>query len=220
MLDDRVLAPARLMRRHGASAVAVAVLCGIAWASGFRAYMSELAGFGSTVDWTGTFGPIILPGALVGGLLGWAWELWRRGGPRGWRWLALAPLAFAIAPLLRPGALSDLLREGIGGAAIGVALLAIAGGRALSGRGRLLPRILCGVLSALLIVGVGASVPAVGGARLDPTTPRGVWVVLIAISFTAGLALASSIPQREAVPQREALPQREAADAGRRGDVI
>ena len=56
--------------------------------------------------------------------------------------------------MLLPDAVLALLTQGLGGGAIAVALLAIGGGFAISGRGRLPARITCGVLSALLILGV------------------------------------------------------------------
>src|SRR5918995_4074992 len=89
-------------------AVAIGVLCGFAWASAFRAYMSELAGPASKIDWFGTFGAIVVPGAIVGGLLGWAHAIRMRGGRPRWRWLALAPLLFAIAPMFMPEAVVAL----------------------------------------------------------------------------------------------------------------
>jgi hypothetical protein len=185
-----------MTRRAEAGMVAFGALAGLAWAVGFRAWMSELAGFASRFDWAGTFGGIVVPGVVVGALLAWAEVLRRRGGPRGWRWLALAPLAFAIAPMLRPGAFADFLREGLGGGAIGVAVLAIAGGFAISGRGWLWARIVCGVLAAVLIVGTGVATFLIGGARLAVTEPRGVWAALLSGSFLVLLTLAASIPFR------------------------
>jgi hypothetical protein len=158
--------------------------------------MSELAGPSSRVDWTGTFGAVLLPGILVGGLLALAEVIRRRGGRRGWRALALAPLAFAIAPLLRPGAMQSLLTDGLGGGSIGVAGIAVAGGFAVSGRGRTWARIVCGVVAVVLIVCVALTTFFFGGDRLAVTEPRGVWVALTAVSFLLLLALASSIPFR------------------------
>lgn len=78
--------------------VAGGTVCGLAWAASLRGYMVELMGAESVFTWSGTFGAVLLPGVLAGGLLGWAAHLRRTGPPRGWRWLALAPLTFAIAP--------------------------------------------------------------------------------------------------------------------------
>ena len=86
-------------RRVG-STVALGALCGLAWAASFRAVMSEFVGSGSTVVWLDTFGAILLPGVIVGGLLGWAHTIRLSGGRRGWRWLGATPAVFAIAPML------------------------------------------------------------------------------------------------------------------------
>ena len=181
------------------SAVAVGALCGLAWAAAFRAVMSEFAGYSSQVSWIDTFAAILLPGVLVGALLGWAYAIRLSGGRRGWRWLGLAPAAFAIAPMLLPGALAQLLTAGLGGGAVAVAMLAIGGGFALSGRGPIWARIVCGTVSGLLIVGVAIATLFIGGRRLAVSEPRGVWVALLAFSLLTLLAVASSIPFRPVV---------------------
>ncbi|MGC5169622.1 hypothetical protein ACLQ2Q_03115 [Microbacterium sp. DT81.1] len=177
-------------------AVALGALFGFAWAAAFRAYMSELAGPASKIDWFGTFGAIVLPGAIVGGLLGWAHALRMRGGRPGWRWLALAPLLFAVAPMFLPGALEALVTEGLGGGAVGVALLAIGGGFAISGRGPLWARIVCGVMSAVLLAGAAATALFLGRAALPGNEARGWWTLLLAASLLMILVLAASIPFR------------------------
>lgn len=178
------------------SAVALGALCGLAWAAAFRAVMSEFAGYTSTVSWIDTFGAILLPGVLVGALLGWAYAIRLSGGRRGWRWLGLAPAAFAIAPMLLPGALAQLLTTGLGGGAVAVAMLAIAGGFAISGSGPVWVRIVCAAVSALLIAGVSIATFFIAGPRLAASEPRGVWVALLAFSLLTLLAVASSIPFR------------------------
>lgn len=175
--------------------VALGALCGLAWAAAFRAVMSEFAGY-SRVAWVDTFAAILLPGVVVGALLGWAYVIRLRGGRRGWRWLGAAPAAFAIAPMLLPGAFVQFVTTGLGGGAIAVALLAICGGFAIGGRGPLWARIICGVVSALLIVGVTIITFFIAGPRLAVTEPRGVWVALLAFSLLTLLAIASSIPFR------------------------
>jgi hypothetical protein len=190
------IAPPRTRAAGPERTIALGVLCGIAWATGFRAYMAELVWPASQFEWWGTFGAIIAPGALTGGILGWAEYMRRRGGRPGWRWSALAPLSLAVAPLFMPGAVTALLTEGLGGGAIGVALLAIAGGYAVSGRGSVVGRSLCGLLAAAVLAGLVASVPTIGGPRLALTEPRGVWVALLATSFVCLLVIAASIPFR------------------------
>jgi hypothetical protein len=186
---DRASRPARL-----AAPLALGALLGIVWASGLRGWMTQLAGPDSTVTWTGTFAAVLLPGAVVGGLLGWAEHLRRAGGRRRWRWLALAPLLFPVATLSLPGAISTLLATGVGGGAIGITLLAMLGGASLSGRGPLWLRLVCGAAAFWLVPAVFLGPPM--RPELDPATPLGAWS---AVSFSAlfvALALAYAIPLR------------------------
>lgn len=183
---------------HSATWIAIGALCGVTWATGFRAYMSEIAGPASAFDWIGTFAAIILPGLVAGALLGWAAHSIARNGARGILWGRLAPLAFAIAPLLMPGALQALLTQGLGGGAVAVALIAIGGGFSLGRIGPLWARIVVGVLSLALAAGIVATVPLIGGRALQLTEPRGAWAALLAACFLAVLMLASSIPWRRA----------------------
>jgi hypothetical protein len=187
--------------RESASLVVIGAICGLAWAAGLRAFMAELVGFASRFDWVGTFGVILLPGALTGGLLGWAESLRRAGGAPHWRWLALAPLVLAVVPLVRPGAFIELVTTGIGGAAVGVALIGIGGGYAISGRGRLWGRIVAGVLIGASLAATAFTPAAIGGEMLTLTEPRGAWVAVLGVSFLLVLVLASSIPFRRVLPQ-------------------
>ena len=172
-------------------------LGGVAWASGLRAYMWQISAT-PHVDWVGTFAAILLPGAVCGALLGVAEARRQSGVTRGLRWFALAPLAFAVASLSLPGALWTFLTTGIGGGAVGVALIAIGGGFALGHSGPIWSRIVVGGLAFALFVGVIASVPLVGGESLALTTPRGAWVAVLVATLLAVIALASSIPFRAA----------------------
>jgi hypothetical protein len=176
--------------------VAIGAIAGLAWAAGFRAYMAELAGPSSVVGWGGTFFAVLLPGLVTGGLLGWAEHLRRIGGRPRWRWLAAAPIALAVAPMLMPGAFVTLLTTGLGGGAVGVAIIALGGGYALSGRGPRWPRVLCAVLSGALLVGFAVATPAIGGSRLALTEPRGAWVAVLVTSFLVVLTVAAAIPHR------------------------
>lgn len=191
---------------RNASFIAIGATCGLAWAAGFRGYMVEIAGPASTFSWWGTFGALLLPGATAGGLLGWAEALRRTGGRRGWRWLALGPLAFAVAPMLMPGAIVGLLTQGLGGGAIAVALMALGGGYALSGRGPLWSRLACGVTSSALLTALALAGPGIAGPGLALTEPRGAWVAALATSFVVVLALASSIPHRPIVTVADRAP--------------
>jgi hypothetical protein len=158
--------------------------------------MVEVAGPESTVHWSNTFGWILLPGVIVGGLLGWAEHLRRTGGRRRWRWLALSPLLFAGVLLSRPGNMASLLNDGIGGGAIGVPLIGMAGGYALSGRGSPSARAAAGTVAAASIPIWALTAANVGGPELALDTPRGAWVALYLYSYLAVLMLASAIPHR------------------------
>jgi hypothetical protein len=88
-----------------------------------------------------------------------------------------------------------LLTTGLGGGAIGVAVLAIAGGFAL-GAGPLWARILTGILALALLLGVTLTVPFIGGPSLALTTARGAWIAVLVASFLTIFALAAAIPFR------------------------
>ena len=55
-------------------------VAGLAWSSGMRGFMAQIAGAQTQVHWELTFVWLLLPGALVGALLGWAEYLRRLGG--------------------------------------------------------------------------------------------------------------------------------------------
>jgi len=175
-------------------------LCGLAWAAGMRGFMAQLVQEDSTVSWSGTFGYILLPGLLIGLLLGWAEYLRRTGGRRHWRWLALSPLLFA-AILFSQGPLGvfGIFEDGLGGGAIGVPLIAMAGGYAISGRGPRWGRLACGALALTAIPIWALTVKSFAGADLAITTPRGLWVALYYYSFLALFMVAAAIPHRPAV---------------------
>lgn len=106
---------------------------------------------------------------VTGALLGWAEHLRRTGGRRGWRWLVLAPLAFVAAT---PGVLVSVFTEGgIGGGAIAVPLFAMAGGYALSGRGRAWTMAVAGLIAPVPIVGWTVAAATIG-AGLGLASPR------------------------------------------------
>lgn len=177
--------------------IAVGAVAGIAWSAALRAYMSAIAGSESTVSWLGTFVGILLPGMLVGAALGASTCLdpATHRGRVALRWCAASVLLLAVVPMLLPNQLVALLTSGLGGGAIAIGVGGLAGGYALAGR-RVWLRVVCVPAAALIIVGIPASVPAVGGDALSPTTPRGVWVMLLAGSLMIVLMAAAAIPFR------------------------
>lgn len=177
------------------AAAVVGGLLGLAWAAALRGYMTQLVPV-SLVEWFGTFIGVLLPGVVTGSLLGIAWARGITGRRRRIAWFALAPLSFALFPLLEPGAVEALLSQGFGGAASAFAIMAIVGGFALSGAGPLWARLLCGLVALAFVVALLVASPMVGGPNLALTQPRGAWVGLLVGSLTVLLMLATSIPFR------------------------
>lgn len=190
--DERV----RHDRRAALSLLLIGGVCGLAWAAGLRGLMAVVAGAASTVDWTGTFVWILLPGVVTGLLLGWAEHLRRTGGRRGWRWLALAPLSFASLFVYGIGDLSEFFETGLGGGTIAIPLIGMAGGYALSGRGPIWARAASGVIALVPVPMWALTAETIFGAEFALGTPRGAWVALFLYSFVAVLALACAIPHR------------------------
>lgn len=201
-MDSQAVAePVRMsLRGRGVALVLLGGLCGLAWAAGLRGFMAQIVYASSSVGWTGTFGYILLPGLVIGLLLGRAEHVRQTGGRRGWRWLALSPLLFA-AILFSEGPLQVLgiFEDGLGGGAIGVPLYAMAGGYAVSGRGPRWSRITCGVLALTVIPIWALTVESFAGPDLALTTPRGLRVALYCYSFLALFMLAAAIPHRASV---------------------
>jgi hypothetical protein len=181
--------------------VGAGALLGIAWSSSLRGWMSQLAGSDSRFTWLGTFVGLILPGAMVGALLGWA-EYLRHTHRPGRRWLALSPLLFPAAALSLPGAITLLANTGQGGAAIGVAILGMLGGIALSGAGPLWLRIPSGVVAFALVPAlylgpqIAAYLNSPMSTELDPATPHGAWWATNFSALFVTLAIACAIPWR------------------------
>jgi hypothetical protein len=164
--------------------IGVGAVLGLTWAAALRGYMMQLAGPTSTFTFSGTFGIILPAGTLVGALLGWA-EYQRRTGRRH-PLLIGAPLLLAILP--------NLLTAGLDLAPAGLALSAMVGGYAVSGRGPLGGRIVAG------LVALGAIVAPFAAPKpypdLSVTTPYGAWAATLASSLFVAFALACSIPMR------------------------
>jgi hypothetical protein len=184
-------------RSPSLSLVLLGGLLGLAWAAGLRGFMAQVVRGDSSVSWSGTFGYVLLPGLLIGLLLGGAEHLRRTGGRRRWRWLALSPLLFT-AVLFSEGPLEVLgiFENGLGGGAIGVPLYAMAGGYAISGRGPRWGRVTCGALALTAIPIWALTVESFAGPDLAVTTPRGLWVALYYYSFLALAMVAAAVPHR------------------------
>ena len=180
--------------------VLVGAVCGVAWAASLRTLMAEFAGAESTFDWFGTYEGILLPGAVVGGLLGWAAHL-QRCGHRAPRWLVVAPLAFVLAT---PTVVVSVFVDGLGGGALAVPVVGIAGGYALAGRGPRWIRWVAGAVALLPVPGWLVAASIVGGP-LALGAPRGAWLAVLFVSLLAVLCLGCTLPHR---PPAELLTSR------------
>ena len=131
-----------------------------------------------------------------GVLLAYGEYVRRMGGRRGWR---CRPLLFSGVLLTGLGDVGSMFERGIGGGTIGVPLIGMLGGYALSGRGPLRGRIVSGVIAMAAIPIWGLTVTSFGGPGLALTTPRGAWVAIYFYSFLAVLSLGCAIPHRHVV---------------------
>jgi hypothetical protein len=190
--------PAR--RWPGWQLTALGAVAGLAWGGALRSFMAAVAGAESGVTWVLTFGYILLPGAVVGGLLGWAAHLRLRGDGR-WRWrLAWSPMLFAAVLFSDPLHFADIFRDGVGAGAAAVPLFAVLGGYAATTGGR---RWLRAVAGLVFVASWGlwlSTAESVGGPSLAPSTPYGLWASVLYLGLLAVLALAASIPMRAPVP--------------------
>lgn len=200
-LDDRSeRQPAGTFQRHRPARstdirvpIAVGAVCGLAWSASLRGWMIQIAGDESSFNWLGTFGLILLPGAVLGALLGWAADLQLNGNLSyaRQRWLMAAPLVLAAA-LFDPRIFHLLITNGQGGGALAVVVIGVTGAYALSGRGSRTRTTISGLVALLLILTCGSV-----AADITPlTTPHGAWIATQAVSLMGVLCVACSIPYR------------------------
>jgi hypothetical protein len=187
------------------SVLAGAVI-GLAWAASLRGFMRELAGPDSTFTFTGTFGVILPSGSAVGALLGLADYQRRAGAPR--RVLILSPLVLGIVPLVALGP---------DPAPIALAVLAMIGGYAVSGRGPLWARIVAGLAGICSVLATFLSPKPF--PDLSITNAHGAWFDTLSGSLYVTLALACAIPMLPAAGQGEdaSIPRPVAAQANQAG---
>ena len=180
--------------------IGIGAVCGLAWAGALRAFMAAVVGPDSQVTWVNTIVWILLVGTVVGGVLGYA--EWRRSTGRPRPVLATAPLLFA--GVLLPGLLhpTAMFADGIGGGAIGVPVLGLAGAYGLAGR-RTWARVVC---TAVFLTGLTLWVVVaddVGGPGFALDTVRGVWATVLYLGLLLTLALATAIPLRAVPPSSD-----------------
>lgn len=164
-------------------------LVGLTWAAGLRGWMADFAGAESAFTPL-TFVLVLLPGVAVGMLFGLA-EARRRVGHAPSRWLVLAPVLF-LAALADPVIFFQFIQSGVGGGSLALVSFGLAGGWALSGRGRRWTRVLAGVFA-----GAGVLLCYATGSSADPDDPvHSTWGGLYLASFTAVLCVACVLPLR------------------------
>jgi len=175
--------------------IVIGAVGGLAWAASMRGMMAQLAGFASEFHWLGTFGFILVPGTIMGALFGWAFARRIAGARRGAVWLMFAPFAMAADPATVP-----LLAAFIGA------------GFLFSRRSRRWLRLLAGIPSLIMLVGVPIGVAVIA----DVTTPHGAWLTVLIGTLIWVPALAEIILQSPRIPEEpdaepDAEPDPEAA---------
>jgi hypothetical protein len=185
--------------------VAIGTFLGLAWGASLRAWMALLAlKFGQSphFTWDGTFGAILLPTALAGALLGGAAYAAETSGSKRWRWATLLPLLLVLGPaIVTNNFISILVTTGMGGGAIGVALIGLLGGYTFSGFGAQWTRWVSGLLSLFFILGTVYGVYfAAGSATITPGSSA-VFGALLFVLLMALLIAGVSAPSRYGASQ-------------------
>lgn len=181
-------------------ALSMGAFLGLAWGASLRSWMVVLAlEFGDypRFTWDGTFAFVLIPAAIMGAVLSGARVLIKRGDTR-CRWAAIAPLLLVVAPVLfMQDFMPTLLSTGMGGGAIGVALIGLFGGYGFS-RGDTNWRKIVAKLLAILIT--GATVYGVffaSQSQLELPTTRQAFGALYFILLMVLLIVAAAIPYQE-----------------------
>lgn len=181
------------------SELVIGACVGLTWAAALRAYMVELVGEASEFHWYGTFGAVLLPGAIAGAGIALARQRQLRGDARAWL-PSLSLVSLTVLPLLPPGALKRLFTKGLGGGALGVVGALFLGGWGLAGLRAGAPpnagRLVATTLGALLAIGIAGSVPGIGGKAHALTTPRGLWGATLGLMLTTTGILGTSLAFR------------------------
>jgi hypothetical protein len=181
------------MSRGAGRHLLVGGICGLAWSSGLRGWMAQLAdgmpNSHSEVTWL-TLVLVLLPGTLIGALLAYSAYLGAAGRP-GSRWLVFSPGLFATA-LLDPKIFVGLVRNGTGAGSLVVIATALSVAYAVSRPSWSVTRALVAAIGAVgLLVIFG-----MGGMAAPLATPRGAWVSLYGSSLVLLLGVASALPYR------------------------
>ncbi len=139
---------------------------------------------------------LLLPGGVIGALLGSA-EGCRRSRPVPHRrWLIWTPMLFALALLQDLGDLLAGFDGGIGIAAVAVPAVCMAGGYGIAGRGPAWSRVM-GLLVLLAAVPIWAlTAEDVADPSMALGDPHGAWGAVLYWGLLATFSLAASLPHR------------------------
>jgi len=200
---DRAISRRAILRR-----VVVGATLGLAWGVALRAWMALLAlefGDRPQFTWHGTFGAILLPAALMGGILGVAAFSAETSDVKRWRWGIFSPMLFVLGPATLPGFISGLVTTGLGGGAIAVALIGILGGFAFSGFGRRWLRWILGLLTVFLTLAMAYGVYfADRGIAVMPDAGKSFGVLLyflLMVLLVAGVSAPSRYQTNQSVSE-------------------
>jgi MFS family permease len=188
-------------RRAMARLATVGGFLGFTWGAALRTWMVILAlkfGEQPKFTWSGTFGGILLPAALMGALLGRATHAAGAPDERRRRWLILSPLLMVLGPAVATkNFFTILFTTGMGGGAIGVALIGMLGGYAFSGLGALWRRRVSGLIALLLTFASGVGFffgPGAAGSGAAKDKPGGseafgaIYFILLMAALVAGVS--------------------------------
>jgi hypothetical protein len=198
--------PSKAIHRSSfASRALVGAFLGIAWGASLRAWMVLLAlelGDRPEFSWVGTFAGILLPVALCGAILGGATYVAETSASKRWRWAILAPLLLPLGPaIVTKDFFSILVTTGMGGGAIGVALIGITGGYAFSGFGPKWTRWISGLLALFFLIASVIPFYAAGSSATFPPAASAVFSFLLFVILMALLVVGVSAPSRYASGQ-------------------
>jgi hypothetical protein len=190
--------PSATTRKLSATRLLTGGFLGLTWGSSLRAWMTVLAlhfGERPQVSWSGTFGGILVPAAIVGMLLALAAHEAQTSTTNRWRWSVLAPLLLMVAPaIITPDFFTILFQTGLGGGAIMVALIGTLGGYAFSGFGPRWTRWLTGAVAILFALAAGFGFFL--GDSSGPIEAGAIFGGMLFVLLMAMLIIGTSTPAR------------------------
>jgi hypothetical protein len=191
------------------AALAVGALVGLAWFAALRALTWEVAGNEPRVDAIGTVAFVLLPGAVIGAVIGGAERQRRRGSVSHRRWVVWTPLLFAAVLLQNPRDLLGGFDGGVGLSAVAVPAICMIGGYGLSGHGPRWLRAACVLVLIGCVPAWALTATSVGGPTMGLNTPHGAWGAVLCWSLLVTFSIAAGLPHR--TPVAVAQDTREAA---------